>query len=996
MSPTEMGRDDLICVPGMMGYDGVIYNLPASRFANIGHWPAKMIVDVHRASAGADASGEYPVAGIIEGRDREDSIMAPGGAELLDQPFHSDAPEAEGAGDQALRDEIMGDDGDEWSASDVQIDEDEDDDVGIQGIIEPSNDNNPSRYDPHRYADDQDFLAHGGENATDADSEEEDGYDYSARGSPISDIGLADAEGMLGSSHDMSLDEQDDGTASGDGQAVPTESTGHTSSPGLPFREPTQNIHTGAAVDVIDLTAEADEPQEAASLRPALQALYRIDTLPPRELPMLCLFFAASSAEIENGLFTIPGTIQPLTAGQLAFIYQFIKRSVGINSKINGQILADATGLGKSHCIMGLIAIIRLLVLTVAHVEEHPDQHNGLGSSSSCPSGDPYGVQCVCVSGSPSSEYARRLTKGPMLVLTPPHIVEQWVAKAADYYLPTVTAKGSDRAKAFVDLLSWTNGSLVSHPFGNPEMHVIDDAATAAGPVMVGIMAGGGRISQKDYKRLKELKDSKPYMAVDWLRKSDKVLFKANFEELSVGDQSKCIVFASTSAVSQGRLAAGLSKNVALAIAGRSSPYIVPFPLPIVPTLVAYDECHTIKDGSSKFWQQLFNLRQLARHGELRSQWCFLSATPASANPLDIAPICSMLFEGASRDVTIDSLRELNAQFTQMQCASGRGEDTHQQGVTFATRFGRFLEDFVIARDRSSPILGRSINDPGPRYHKVSWSVSVPADHVDDVEQLGTFCREKLPKDEGQLNMMRTLITTEPVFTQYYAAGIMPGIATAQVRRRAENRSYPSSAPDIAKDIGRKERGTLYRFMHAHEGHEWLTRLASVLNLAYNDRGPDADERPKHVLVLAATPSLTGHIFVNIANNAELQPITSVKLLTSGSESARQRHERIGAISVEAAASDKTTVVVSTAELVGTGTDTLTFCNYLVILGELFKPVHEDQAIGRLCRRGQRLPVHVHFIRSNHHTHELIRKRNSGRRLMLSDLGSNDADADEM
>ncbi|KAL7918325.1 hypothetical protein ACQKWADRAFT_316600 [Trichoderma austrokoningii] len=193
----------------------------------------------------------------------------------------------------------------------------------------------------------------------------------------------------------------------------------------------------------------------------------------------------------------------------------------------------------------------------------------------------------------------------------------------------------------------------------------------------------------------------------------------------------------------------------------------------------------------------------------------------------------------------------------------------------------------------------------------------------------------------------------------------MPGIATAQVRRRKEERSYPSSAPDIARDIAKKERGTLYRFMYVHEGHEWLTRLASVLKLAYNDRGPNADKLPQ-----------------------ALQGIST--------DSARQRHERIEAIRDEAAASRKTIVVVSTAELVGTGTDTLTFCNYLVILGELFKPVHEDQAIGRVCRRGQKLPVHVYNIRSDHHTHELIRKRNSGRRLMLSDLGSDDTDADEM
>lgn len=42
-------------------------------------------------------------------------------------------------------------------------------------------------------------------------------------------------------------------------------------------------------------------------------------------------------------------------------------------------------------------------------------------------------------------------------------------------------------------------------------------------------------------------------MGVDWLRKNEKVLFEANFEELSTDDQSKSIVFVPTHAVRQGR-----------------------------------------------------------------------------------------------------------------------------------------------------------------------------------------------------------------------------------------------------------------------------------------------------------------------------------------------------------------------------------------------------------------------------------------------------------
>jgi hypothetical protein len=67
----------------------------------------------------------------------------------------------------------------------------------------------------------------------------------------------------------------------------------------------------------------------------------------------------------------------------------------------------------------------------------------------------------------------------------------------------------------------------------------------------LGITANEDRITQRDYKRSKELEKSKPYKDVNWLYEKDKMLFEANFEELSTGDQSKYIVFVSINAVSQ-------------------------------------------------------------------------------------------------------------------------------------------------------------------------------------------------------------------------------------------------------------------------------------------------------------------------------------------------------------------------------------------------------------------------------------------------------------
>ncbi|KAL7940329.1 hypothetical protein V8C42DRAFT_244053 [Trichoderma barbatum] len=129
--------------------------------------------------------------------------------------------------------------------------------------------------------------------------------------------------------------------------------------------------------DVVDLTTDdghSDDDanqQQGGGTGATLQMLYQINALPPDELDGICAFFRTTPAEIESG-FVIPGTIQALTTPQLAFVFQFVKKSLGSGIQPQGQILADATGMGKTHCGMALIAVIRLLLLSEKHVTDHP------------------------------------------------------------------------------------------------------------------------------------------------------------------------------------------------------------------------------------------------------------------------------------------------------------------------------------------------------------------------------------------------------------------------------------------------------------------------------------------------------------------------------------------------------------------------------------------------------------------------------------------------
>lgn len=309
-----MGRDDLICVPGMMGYDGIIEHLPASLFGNISRWAAKTIVDIHRASI-RGALVEYPMVGDAGGQGREVELVSPGSAELLLEPSaHIDGRGAESPEDQTPQDEIMADDSAELFGSGVQIDGAEADDVAYQGITNAGTDH--FQYSP--YGGD-DAWGHPGGNATDPDSQSEDDQDHhSAYDSHGPDYEPVDAAPLPISGYDTSPDAQEEDRVSENGQAVPIENvegaSGVSSS-----HEPDQDAQTSGAVSVVDLTTETDVPQQNSSLRPALQLLYKIDTFPTSELPIVCEFFGTSGAMIDKGLVIIPGTTMELTAGQLAF-----------------------------------------------------------------------------------------------------------------------------------------------------------------------------------------------------------------------------------------------------------------------------------------------------------------------------------------------------------------------------------------------------------------------------------------------------------------------------------------------------------------------------------------------------------------------------------------------------------------------------------------------------------------------------------------------------
>ncbi|RFU77542.1 hypothetical protein TARUN_4692 [Trichoderma arundinaceum] len=453
-------------------------------------------------------------------------------------------------------------------------------------------------------------------------------------------------------------------------------------------RDPTAQMQDnlasdGTPCDVIDLTAsddyhicsESSPQQQNSGASPALQLLYKVNALKPDELDDMCDFFLATPDDIQSGL-VIPGTGQKLTLPQLAFIFQTLNKSINRDEQPQGQLLADITGMGKTHCAMGLAAVARLLMLSRAHILNYPELHSGKNSSPSCPAGDPYGIQCMCVAGSLSSKYVARLVGGPLLILSPGHLVEQWVVRAADYFLPKVTPHGSQEAETFVELLSWSGGQLVNHQFAEPGSNaVLERNPFPPSKLTVKVTAEPSTLTASIVKAA--IQDVDSARAVRRLRDKTGIKFIADTEAAREADQSRFVVMISANVFSQAKgLAQAFRTQVELHHSTRKSAATLQFPLSIAPSLIVFDECHSIKDEKTQFWSQLMDIHQLDKLKKFRTQWLLISATPVSDRPSDLLIAYRALShtpEQAQRNIS--ALTRFNGIFLKIQSLADSTEE---------------------------------------------------------------------------------------------------------------------------------------------------------------------------------------------------------------------------------------------------------------------------------------------------------------------------------
>lgn len=672
--------------------------------------------------------------------------------------------------------------------------------------------------------------------------------------------------------------------------------------PGIAARDGT----TGVAFNLADLTPQDSEHCDAADagshkhlggpqdhgLNSTIQLLYQANSLKVAELDAASAFFCAPAQMIRKGLI-LSGTCQSLALPQLAFIFQFLNKGLHGRCQPQGQLLGDVTG--KTYATMGLIAVIRLLVLSQSHVLKWPEQHNapGCANNAPCPAGNPFGIQCVCVSGSLGNRYLPRVLGGPFMILCPPSSVDLWVAASAGYFLPEVAPRGSQQKEAFAELVSWRGGRLVSHqlPRSNDECL---DAVTTYKPfppsqLMVSVTADTRELPA--YAVQQAFSEPSYADAVRRLRDDYGVVFKPDLDKARSADQSRYILVMSSSVFSQGKTLTDIFRvPVSLHHPSRRSTAHVWFPFPSLWTMFVYDGVH--KAEGSQLWKRLMDLHKLTGSSSRCTQWCFLGVDALLNRPDDIQAMCRVLFHRQQHvDAVSEALKGYTARFLKLQALPSTARDTEMLKAGFGVEFAKYVEPIIIARDNSSPILNVTVADIDRGYSKVVKTISNPPELLSDIETLGDKCRQACSCAGVSTNTKLEALTRVPEFVTYYCAEIMPGLATGLLYSGEE---YPCSPEEIERDVEKGSEGVIHRSAHLHAGHGWLDEILAILATAYNDRGPGAFERTKHILIVAATPVLTAHLAAILGSQQVLEGMAVIHRVSLGDpESARRQNARL-------------------------------------------------------------------------------------------------------
>ncbi|KAK4234388.1 hypothetical protein C8A03DRAFT_37840 [Achaetomium macrosporum] len=209
-----------------------------------------------------------------------------------------------------------------------------------------------------------------------------------------------------------------------------------------------------------------------------------------------CRFFCHDEARTahDQGVKLL-GTKRSLRPHQMEDVFALLQRS--FRGEYDGGIVALDTGLGKTIVSLAAVAATRLVELNYHTVKDEwrratraqnagatvHRRHNPEGVSASCPSGNPWSIECCCVDNSFSLRIAKQLHPAPSLVVTPVGVAEHIVREASAYFEEEIVWPGSDngehggRRSGFVDTIDMgQSGATLSPEIRNDILtHYLDE-----------------------------------------------------------------------------------------------------------------------------------------------------------------------------------------------------------------------------------------------------------------------------------------------------------------------------------------------------------------------------------------------------------------------------------------------------------------------------------------------------------------------------------------
>lgn len=744
------------------------------------------------------------------------------------------------------------------------------------------------------------------------------------------------------------------------------------------------------------------------------EGLYERDALDGISLDDVARYFGVTVDTLRRrNAFTLQGTKEPIRLDQTIFVYRYLRRCNAAAPQLRGQILADGTGLGKTRSAFALMAEMRWIAINAEHIQTHPDQHLTSESEETvCPSPRWRGSECACVKGSIRHRWAQRLMGGPFLAVVPSTIQHQWEFGAEDYFYKFIDDEGSghDSNRAgytdFISAYAWFDGNFHKatddNPISGAELNEFKNTITGIGSVSSPRVEGSHEIMQgitgNEYRTL-QLDERQHNHYQQRVRENLEVNIIPQSRSPSGRrgrTPSSNLVIISDSAIKNATSKPAKITMITLTTRIRDRPGVtieVDLHFAIPPSLAVMDEAH-IPAANLAIWQRLrYILSSTVHHPQRNTSWLFLSATLFNRGPSAWLHIIEYLYAETSRlEAERQRFTNCSLSYSTMNDSAVRQMSAHDAQNRISRLSRQMLQGMahiVIARREGTPMgagnrvvayEGQVIHTPIP--------INLAGAALDAVERLGTAWRNR-PTLNGKT--VDGLLKVNNAFLPYYCATLMPGLAIAheECMRLPGDRKYPFSLADILSDIAARDgRDSLVMArLRCHDDSPWLAVMMRVINRAFHDRGVDKSEPRKNVLIITAYSGIAEHLTRILRKSREMRTRVNFSCITSEKEP-RERGKEIRRLKLRAAVENgKIEVVVSTAEIVGTGIDGLSFCNYLIIFGDLLKPEHFEQVRGRVARAGQLYDTRVYSLSVQHDVQELVRRSAQNPGTVLSRLG---------